>query len=173
MYCGSSPSGNPCHRNELKDVDRPRRWDFLLAIKCAAVSTSWHLRRTHCSFVSAFRSHLTISYHVRGPYDFSQTDTMPFIETNPLYIELFLWFFFFLPFVTQSPEPHCQCDWSNFLRLKYWATSSYMEANVRCGIFCGAFGIISLAGKHLGLTFSVYWLGIFFPPPPSFPAAKN
>lgn len=70
-----------------------------------------------------------------------------------------------LPFAMRHLCLYRQCDGTNFLPLKYWATRSCKKANARCGIFYKAFGIICLSAKHSGLTFSVYWLETFLFPP--------
>lgn len=43
-----------------------------------------------------------------------------------------------------TPAPYRQRYRANLLALKYWTSCGCKKANARCGIFCEAFGIISL-----------------------------
>lgn len=81
---------------------------------------------------------------------------------KPSLLSLYWITLFLYPLPCATPVLHCQCDGSNFLLLKYWTPGSYKKANARCGIFCKAFGIISLSVKHLGLTFLFIDWRLFF-----------
>lgn len=54
-----------------------------------------------------------------------------------------------------------------------WNIEPLIVTNVTCGIFQSAVCIIGLVGKHLGLTFSVYWLEPFLSPPAAWVRPRN
>lgn len=70
----------------------------------------------------------------------------------------------FIPNSLSFPVRRWRHDAAHFLLLNYWPARSYSMANARCGIFYEVVCIIGLVGKHLGLTFSLYWLVTYSPP---------
>lgn len=145
---GSPQKGDPCQLDKLRTS-----WARVCKAEFADAVKSRHCRQTSCPcFACCY--YLTVSVVLSTSLRFTKS---LYWRTLPL-----CWILLY--FCDVKLVYYCQHDWTHFLPLKYWATRGYKKPNVRCGIFYRAFGIISLAGKHLGLTFSVYWLETFLSP---------